>query len=920
MITKQKNKHWQIKTKDGIYYQPAALDIIIQWILENRIGIDDLLLSQKEGNWIPLFSEPMLKGCFWHMQTEEGTVYGPVSLGEIKQLYVNKQVRSGIKLTLYNQKKYWLAIKNMPVLIQWLDDKYTPSLNYRKFLDDLLRQSALNLEIPEKESEPAEKIIEQEVKGQTQQPEETSLMHKDKEYFIQEKSKEQNRADYIELQSRYQAVTAELQGLKSGLQEKALFIEKLNKEMMEMEVTNTIRVNEIKELREQLNAGTQGASEQQLNLLQEKLLNKDKDLEQLRLEKEALDDEIQNQKQVFIDKGKELEEELKKVTDEKQGIQEFIYRLQDDLNKAISEKEQLQQDALSRNKSLEETVNELKDSESSLKAELKQKDALIKNYKETISSKTDELIGENNNLKNTIQSLQEKLSLLKQDSDKINYVKIIKNAQIYALLKNKEQIMQELLILQNSIGKLEEQLASTRNSHNLVEEQFKQQLNDIAEELNQSDKLTKGLKEQLNSTKSEYQKQIETLNSKLSNKNDEAGRFQDEIKELEETLRTQKEEAENFRNKSAQDAETAKNRYHQIELTLAEKETKLRDTIAKKEELEETFKIQKEELENKISQIEAEKSAEYKDLIQEQENLKLDFNNKLHSLEAKKEKLESALNESTKKEGQLLEDIDISNESIIEKEKIIEQVKRLSEEQEEKLAEKEKALINSHDTIKGLKDEIAGLRLQIQDRANNQKALSEEIQLINDKLKQAKNTIEEMEEEKQQMLNEQEQERKDFSDRKKQWMLDIEEMKQNWERTTEENRIIQRQFYIEKQKLTKEYTETINKQAKLEKRNKLENEIASSTGIKEELEHLYNILKDNLENLQKGTQDIQAKFQQIQVDIDNKRLSLKYLSETEKRGKKKGQFTKPEQPGLKDLPSENEIPDEPDTSITEDKN
>ena len=112
-------KSWQVKTEDGVYYQSDSLNELYQWLCENRLGGNDFIFDTLKNDWINLVDMPDLADCFCKMMKGEDDIYGPISLGELKQLYKNNQV-TGVDRILLKDKSKWAEISRHLSLWSWI--------------------------------------------------------------------------------------------------------------------------------------------------------------------------------------------------------------------------------------------------------------------------------------------------------------------------------------------------------------------------------------------------------------------------------------------------------------------------------------------------------------------------------------------------------------------------------------------------------------------------------------------------------------------------------------------------------------------------------------------------------------------------------------------------------------------------------
>jgi hypothetical protein len=133
---KENNLSWQIRTKDGQYYQPESLGKLYKWIFENRLGAEDLVFDAQKSDWSRLSDAPAFRKCFWELMTEDGKVFGPLSLGEIKHLYAVQQIGLMDKVSIYGDEN-WTVIKALPFLKDWFEADESVAIDYVQFVEGI---------------------------------------------------------------------------------------------------------------------------------------------------------------------------------------------------------------------------------------------------------------------------------------------------------------------------------------------------------------------------------------------------------------------------------------------------------------------------------------------------------------------------------------------------------------------------------------------------------------------------------------------------------------------------------------------------------------------------------------------------------------------------------------------------------------
>ncbi len=287
-----------------------------------------------------------------------------------------------------------------------------------------------------------------------------------------------------------------------------------------------------------------------------------------------------------------------------------------------------------------------------------------------------------------------------------------------------------------------------------------------------------------------------------------------------------------------------------------------------------------EEVEQRVQELETNSAK----LREERDGFAGQLNNSRQELVQLQARHDESLNNIRGLEGEL-----------VQREQFMQNLEKESQQKEEhyrqEISNKERQLEDSYRQAAELQDQINSLNGSIQELRDARSRLEEEKTNLGDELSGARREMEQSLHEKGNLLHDVERERESFQEQKAQWEQELEELRGNWEHVVEENRALQKQSYQEKQKLIREYTETINKQARLEKRSQLEREVNDRIRVKSELERLSSFLQDNLSSLQRGTKEIETSMEQLQSEIDNKNLSLKHISEADKRDAKKNTFS-----------------------------
>lgn len=812
---------WQVKTKEGMYYQPESLAVLYQWICENRLCSDDFIFSAPSGDWIPVINMPELVNCFWQLLTSGNVVYGPVSLGELKQLYVNSQITSSDKVTI-SGKGNWVEIREIPVLNDWLVSTETPAIDYVQFIDGLGASG-----YPLKEVKISEEllVIKQQDKENIRYIKELETAKKQLEEELANKKEEVEGilGEKSALDIKFQSGQDELEGLQLELKERLVLIEELNKHIAQAEVSGTLKDDEIGQLRSSI------ASIQE-------------ELEKTREENTHLRQSLP-----------EAVEGLEKTIDELQGIISEKGKLLDESNNRIGE-------LIGENKELDEKII-------SLHGIISEKEAEVIGYRETIAKLQGELAERDRELAGAGE-LEIRINELSSEID--GYRQRIDD--LSGVLEEKEGQRQNLI---DEISKVKKQ----------YEESLSVEGNRLREEIRIREDTINELKCNLDTIQEEYKAKVREWEESISI---QKAQFQEELasktKLWDETYSQEKGKWEKIK--------------QDFEGEIAQRDAQIENQRLEIERLHGALISQDKQWKERMRAAKEESDRLYNELEKQREDLHIELTQKINELITERDIQQERLADIERSHKELIQRQDVLQKDLLDREKFIESIKAEAKRQEESYKVQvrgvEQRLYQANEEISILQSKVQELTNQLQNESDIQEGLRRDISIINEDLSSTRKTVEQLEREKNILALELASRKEEFTMMKSQLEHELEEVKRNLEHSEEENRSLQKQFYLEKQKLTKEYTETINKQEKLYKRSQLEREIQDRTKTKDELERLYNLLKESFEGLQSGATQIQVTLQGFTDDIENKRLSLKYLIETEKRNGKKGQPSKDE--------------------------
>lgn len=949
MLTSDKetrlNTAWQIRTRDGMHYQPESLNVFYQWIIENRLTASDFSFNVKNDNWIPLANVPELRNCFWQLLTSENIVYGPLSLGEIKQLFSNGQIGINDKVTIHG-KENWAQIKDLPSLNEWLESREALVADYVKFINRLLDelQSGRNA-VKEEKIGKRLKLLERESKENLSRISEL------------ENIKEKLETELVEKKEELEDLTRKVNEagtLKIELQEKAILIEELNKNIAQSEVTSTLKDSETAQLRSRIinldeELENVKSEKSQLQHLNEDIDIKERELAEVRESLSNSEEEVERYKQEII----KLQNELlnrDRIADEikhQNGDIESLVRLKEEemanLQNILSEKEsqilgykdsmlRLEGELASKDRQLANGEG-IKDETERLAAEIniyKLKIDELENGKSDLVNKIDEAlhkteqdlsIKENiiNDLKNKLEGIEseytQRISRLNEifkekelAVDKLNSEKHNLNAEILNLKQDYEKDIErvsnefgkEIALKEDTINRLKaalddiqigyvkkiDELSAILNEKesvliqiNTEKENLNTRLTDLKNELNKSlgdvnsKELTiNGLNVNLYNLQEEYKNKIKGWETVFSN---QKAQFQNEIehraKIWDETFRQEKENWD----RKGQD----------LEGSLAQRDAEIDGQKLEIARLQDAVITADKQWKERLSIIKDESRKLYEELEKQKDDLKYELTEKISELAGERDIARASFVDLEKAYNEVLERQNTFQKELLNKDNFISIIKNEAERKEEtyksQLVDLEEKLERSNEEIAILRDRSAEFARQLQNELDIQEGLKKNISVLNEELN---NLRKEKDNSSLELIRNKE----EFNQLKIILEHDFNETKRSLEHAEEENRTLQKQFYIEKQKLTKEYTETVNKLEKLQKKTQLEREIQDRTKMKEDMERLYNLLRENFDGIQRGAQEIQTSIQAVTEDIDNRRLSLKYITESEKRDGKKG--------------------------------
>jgi chromosome segregation ATPase len=919
---KQKSMSWQVKTKDGQYYQPDSLVSLYSWIFEARLCPDDSIFSAKQNDWVQLSNMPELVYCFWQLMGSDGNVYGPISIGELKQLYLNNQVSNADKIAIYGSDT-WREIKDIAVLGKWFGDSESTVIDYVQLVEKIHDEYS-------KKHETKEEIFKKpEVPAAAASDQKKYIKELESEKLKLEKSLSDSNIAFQELSSKvnqyklqYDSVQEELKLLRIDVQEKTNAVEQLNKQNAQAEVTHTLKDDEINQLRSNvkllqteiqsirasdgqntnLSSGGINDTISELTSENKKLSASIVELEQVVSEKEKAISDIENTLNRALNEKEELSQKflsLEKIITEKENLISSLNDTTSDSLKQISE-DLMNKDVELRglHKKIEEKSSELSlyvENSKKLQCELEKADIQIREDAVTIKDLKDIL----NSREIDISAISEKLSA--RDEEIAGYKdSVLQGAGEISRLKS------ELADLNNAFSDKKIKIDSLEDIINSKENEIKELKDNISAENSNKNALLmeieniKQYSEKLKTVISGYEIEVEKTNKTLYEKNEYIAQAEknnaillQEKEDIKSEYNARLKEIEQTNESRVQDLNSELNNVNDV---LAQRD---QDILSQKTEIcrlndaaidqdkqwQDKIKVVNDELMRLSAQFEAEKEA-----------LRTEFNNQMSIVEREKNIASERIVELENGKNKLSDQLDSLQKEILDKNRIIESIKEDARNNENvlkvKIHDLDQELIQAKENSEVLYQKGKDLETKIQDGITREEELKREILLVKQELEKTKGDLIQMEKENE-----------EFVQIKSGLESKLADATRDLEKAEEENKISQRQFYLDKQKMSKEYNDMISKLDKLQKRTILEREIQDRSKMKTELERLYNLLRENFEGIQKGVAEIQLSFQNLSEDIDGKNLSLKYLVETEKRENKKGQFSK------------SDSDDEPDTSV-----
>jgi len=908
---KKKSMSWQIKTKDGQYYQPDSLASLYAWIFEARLSPDDFVFIARQNDWAQLTKMPELSYCFWKLLGSDGNIYGPISIGELKQLYINNQIVDDSKISIYDSDN-WKEIKDIGVLNRWFRDTESTAVDYVQLVEKLHDYYSKQNELKEKISKNTEnssEIVADQKKYVKQL--ESDKLKLEKVLSDTLKKLEEYSAKVNQHKAEYDSVQEELKLLKIDIQEKTNAIEQLNKQNAQAEVTHTLKDDEINQLRSSLKllqTEIQSVRDLKSQDGQSVLSGVNEAISELTSENKKLSGSLSEYKKLIAEKD------------------ETIKSMEVTLNKALAENDEINKKVLSFEKNIaekENLINSLNNSSSdSIKQigdELIKKDAELQDLHKAIEDKTLEIRLHIENSKKLQDDLEKASIQIREDSVIVKDLKDILNsreADINVLnekiaAKEQELISSAGLIskleadvskinhivsdLSNSVSAKDEKIGSLEDIIKSRENEIESLKAIVAGEVSNKNEVIleieniKKESEQLKSVISDNEAEIEKL-SKLLNEKSE---FINKLEKNNELLIQKKDDIKADYERKIQEVMLSNERQMSdlnIELNNVNEVLSQRDQdiLAQKTEIcrlndlaiaqdlqwQEKLKAVKEETAKLAEQFESEKNM-----------MRSEFDRKISDLDSEKTVISEKFNEAENEKNRLLGQLQNLQNEILDRNKIIESVKEDARSKENvfqiKLDDLQQQVAQLKENSEVLYQKGKELEVQIQDGLNREQDLKKEVLFLNEELQKEKSLSERL--------------RKEYEEIKQLnsgFEAKLADAKKDLEKAEEENKNSQRQFYLDKQKMSKEYNDTISKLDKLQKRTVLEREIQDRSKMKSELERLYALLKENFEGIQRGASEIESSCRNLSEDIDNKNLSLKYLIETEKREGKRGPFSK----------------------------
>ena len=1066
MLKEEKIQGWKIKTEAGSLYESQDLHALVKWVLENRLNARDLVFSPLRNDWIPLFMIPELKNCFWQLLASSGKVYGPLSLGELKQLSLNKQIELHDKISPWGCEQ-WSDIADNSILSKWFTDEYVPE-SYLHLLADLS-----GLEDKSQEASACKYQIE----SQIEQIHELEVIKQklEKELHAREAESKKIAVAHQEILPQYETIAPKLQKLELDLQEKDASIEDLSKQISQLEKEIVVKDNCINEIKSKYDAGqaADGSKALENNELKQGKESLQKELMELQAKyadlETAVDINDSGKDEVVTGLNKErvelqtqvdnLDARTQELSREKESLsaehEEVLVSLQQAIEQQQNEKKSLNESLASQ----ERAFGILRDEEAALKLEITRlhDEILVKHNeveqlsvnsdteKKILDSKVWELTNELGRAHDVITDKDENLSVFENDLNQIKKDTELKNAQLQALMTNQNQLLEEIKTINDSsteeqlqaqqtvqlTGQLEErdktindlreelqllteegngsvqelegklslikieyeqklqqqvdnyqnELLDKRNNWETEQKQnrdewtrlLKEKEEQIAAQGRELDGLQEGLKthqEQGQTQENKWQQQLSELTDEYQNKQaeweqklteketeltakseaidslqknieDERTQAQQETQELrdrindlnnsweqnraeweqklteKETELTAKSEAIDSLQKNIEDERTQtqlrwqenetewrskvdslsnelQTTRHNLEAELADKEAQIEGKVAEVGQLQNQLQEQTTKGQQEIDNLHHWATEKERELTSERDAVRNELTQKIDEITGQMGAMQQEIDRYSEQQTELSASIKKLEHELVQREQFIQTIEKEANQQQEnyhqEITAKELKLQESYQNNSDLEGKVGGLEEQIKEIVATKDKLQEELSSICENLTTVRSELDQSMIEKANILQDLENERESFKEQRDRIEQEHDEMKRNWEQSVEESRNLQRQFYQEKQKMVKEYTETINKQARLEKRSQLEREINDRLRIKGELERLNTFIKENLDGLQRGSGEIGDSMEKMQEEIDNKNLSLKHIFESEKRETKKSSF------------------------------
>jgi len=565
-----------------------------------------------------------------------------------------------------------------------------------------------------------------------------------------EKGGEDLEKEYVDKLSELTEEKAKLEVL---LTEKEEIINTIEKQKEESEQIVLLKDELISELKENIQE-----KEKQIEELKASLAKGEKDLEkeyddklsELTEEKAKLEALLAEKERIWLDKEKEKQQLIVKLEEEVKGHKENINKLENEIVNLKEEAAKLAKGEKDLEKEYDDKLSELTEEKAKLEALLAEKEETIKTIirqkeeSEQIVFSKDELISE---LKGNIQEKEKqigelKVGLTKEEKD----LEKEYDTKISELMKEKGQL-EALLIEQEGISQTkdrekEELISKLENYNNQINE-LKDKLvqQEIEEEKDYVAKLSA-----LTEEKSKLETQLKTSQGLLSEKestitvlkqqNEESEKNIVEkdttIAELSESIRGYENQIKEISEQAAkeEEKEIEKETEYSIKLSLlSEEKSKLETQLKASQELllerENTivlFKQQKEDSEKVISGKDK-TIAELSESIKGYENLVTEIREQM-AQEGKEKEAEytDRLTLLTEEKSKLETQLKASQELLSEKESIITALKEQNEESEKNIVDKDKAIAELSESIKGYGNLVKEIQEQMAQEGKEKEA------------------------------------------------------------------------------------------------------------------------------------------------------------------------------------------------------